>query len=46
MDIDGSAEISLREITEETLRPVLQLEVAEDQKHFVAPNNETIQQGS
>lgn len=32
------ATLTLREITAETLRPVLNLVVADDQKHFVAPN--------
>jgi hypothetical protein len=34
MSPDNSAEVTLREITEETLGTILQLEVAEDQKMF------------
>lgn len=32
------AEVSLREISEDTLRPILELNVGEDQQHFVASN--------
>ena len=32
------AEVSLREVTKETVRKVIDLEVAENQNHFVAPN--------
>jgi diamine N-acetyltransferase len=31
-------EVTLREITQETLRAILRLKVAPDQEHFVAPN--------
>ena len=37
-------EVTLREITEDTLRSILQLEVAEDQIMFVAPNAVSIAQ--
>ena len=40
----SEAEIRLREITEETVRSVLQLEVSENQKNFVAPNAVSIAQ--
>lgn len=36
------AAISLREITKDTLRPILDLNVGEDQTHFVAPNSVSI----
>jgi diamine N-acetyltransferase len=43
--VPGSeAEVALREITEETVRSVLQLEVSENQKKFVAPNAVSIAQ--
>jgi diamine N-acetyltransferase len=43
--VPGSdAEITLREITEETVLSVLQLEVLQDQKKFVAPNAVSIAQ--
>ncbi len=43
--VPGSeAKITLREITEETVRSVLQLEVSKDQKNFVAPNAVSIAQ--
>jgi len=38
------AVITLREITKETLRPILDLEVAQQQKSFVAPNAVSIAQ--
>jgi len=44
MGLDGEVEVTLREITEETLRSVLQLEVSEDQKQFVASNAVSIAQ--
>ena len=44
MSPDNSAEVTLREITEETLGSILQLEVAEDQKTFVASNAVSIAQ--
>ena len=37
MTLDAS-KVSLREITSETVIPVVRLSVAENQKHFVAPN--------
>ena len=40
----GFYEITLKEITEETLRSVLELEVSKDQKKFVAPNAVSIAQ--
>ena len=36
--------VTLREITEDTLRSVLRLEVSEDQKKFVAPNAVSVAQ--
>lgn len=41
---EREAVITLREITKETLRPILQLEVAEHQLNFVAPNAVSIAQ--
>lgn len=41
---DSSPPVTLREITAETLRPVLRLSVAEDQKGFVATNAISIAQ--
>lgn len=38
------AAISLREITRDTLSPILDLNVGEDQTHFVAPNSVSIAQ--
>ncbi len=38
------AAISFQEITKETLRPILDLNVAEDQTEFVAPNSVSIAQ--
>lgn len=32
------AEVTLRKVTKETVRAIIELEVAEDQSHFVAPN--------
>jgi diamine N-acetyltransferase len=32
------AEVTLREVTSATVRPICQLSVAENQKHFVTPN--------
>jgi diamine N-acetyltransferase len=40
----GDAEVTLREITAETLWPILELEVSEDQREFVAPNAVSIAQ--
>ncbi|MCX6050022.1 MAG: GNAT family N-acetyltransferase [Chloroflexi bacterium] len=37
-----AATVTLREITKETLRPVLHLNVAENQKNFVATNAQSI----
>lgn len=34
----SSDEVSLREVTRETVRAICDLQVAEDQRHFVAPN--------
>ncbi len=39
------AEVTLRKITSETVRIVIGLQVAEDQKKFVAPNAVSIAQG-
>ena len=36
--------VTLREITEDTLRPFLKMEVSEKQKQFVAPNSVSISQ--
>ncbi len=36
------AEVTLREVTKETIWPVMTLEVAEDQGHLVAPNSMSI----
>ena len=36
------AEVTLREITADTVRQILDLEVAEDQRHLVAPNSVSI----
>ena len=36
------AEVSLREVTRDTVWPVMTLEVAEDQGHLVAPNSMSI----
>ena len=36
------AEVTLREVTKETVWPVMDLEVAEDQGHLVAPNSMSI----
>jgi diamine N-acetyltransferase len=36
------AEVTLREVTKETIWPVMALEVAEDQGHLVAPNSISI----
>jgi diamine N-acetyltransferase len=36
------AEITLREVTRETIWPIMTLEVAEDQSHLVAPNSMSI----
>jgi len=36
------AEVTLREVTKETVRKILALEVAEDQNHLVAPNSISI----
>ena len=44
MSPGGDVEVTLREITEDTLRSILQLEVAEDQITFVAPNAVSIAQ--
>lgn len=44
MGLDGETEVTLREITEETLKSVLQLEVSENQKQFVANNAVSIAQ--
>ena len=44
MGPNKEAEVTLREITEETLRPILQMEVGDDQKTFVAPNAVSIAQ--
>ena len=44
MGPNKKAEVALREITEETLRPILQMEVGDDQKVFVAPNAVSIAQ--
>ncbi len=38
------AVVTLREVTKETVRSILKLEVAPDQKHFVAPNAVSIAQ--
>ncbi|MCB0211857.1 MAG: GNAT family N-acetyltransferase [Anaerolineae bacterium] len=38
------AQVTLQEITEETLGPILRLEVADNQKHFVATNAVSIAQ--
>jgi len=40
----SNTQVTLREITEDTLRPILKLEVAENQKSFVAPNAVSIAQ--
>ncbi|MCB0198097.1 MAG: GNAT family N-acetyltransferase, partial [Anaerolineae bacterium] len=40
----SGAQVTLQEITEETLRPILRLEVADNQKHFVATNAVSIAQ--
>ena len=44
MGLDGEVEVSLREITEETLRSILRLEVSDAQKGFVANNAVSIAQ--
>jgi diamine N-acetyltransferase len=44
MSPDNSAEVTLRESTEETLGTILKLKVAEDQKAFVASNAVSIAQ--
>ncbi|MCB0192250.1 MAG: GNAT family N-acetyltransferase [Anaerolineae bacterium] len=44
MPATASAQVTLQEITEETLRPILRLEVADNQKHFVATNAVSIAQ--
>ncbi len=44
MASDNDTKITLREITEETVRSILQLEVLEAQKKFVAPNAVSIAQ--
>jgi len=36
------AEVTLREVTRETIWPIMTLEVAEDQGHLVAPNSMSI----
>ena len=36
------AEVTLREVTRETIWPIMLLEVAEDQSHLVAPNSMSI----
>ena len=41
---DRSAEVALREITKDTVREIMRLEVAEHQKGFVAPNSVSIAQ--
>ena len=41
---DHTARITLREITEETLQSILDLDVTERQKQFVAPNVKSIAQ--
>ena len=42
--VKKDAKISLREITKDTLRPILDLNVREDQSQFVAPNSVSIAQ--
>ena len=37
--------VTLREITEDTLRPILKLSVSTDQEAFVAPNSVSISEG-
>lgn len=44
MPLENDPIITLREIAQETLRPVLQLEVDDDQNQFVAPNSVSIAQ--
>lgn len=44
MSSSHNAKVTLQEITEETLRPILRLEVAERQKNFVASNAVSIAQ--
>ena len=44
MTVEKEAEVSLREVTEETLMDILKLEVTDEQKHFVAPNAWSIAQ--
>ena len=36
--LDGMAKLTLREVTKETVRTIIDLEVAEDQNQLVAPN--------
>jgi diamine N-acetyltransferase len=38
MTTENDAQVTLREITKETVRSILRLEVPDDQKRFVAPN--------
>lgn len=42
--LTNDAVVSLQEITKETLRPILNLNVSEDQTEFVAPNSVSIAQ--
>jgi len=42
VDTISNARVTLREITKATLWPILKLDVAEDQKQFVAPNSVSI----
>ena len=44
MMMDADAKVTLREITEETLRSILELEVADEQKKFVVSNATSIAQ--
>ena len=42
MNSEKQESITLQEITQETLYPILRLQVAEDQRSFVAPNAKSI----
>ncbi len=43
-NLNRSSTLSLRPVTAETVRTITQLEVSEEQKHFVAPNAVSIAQ--
>ncbi len=43
-NITRNSTVSLREVTAETVRSIIKLDVSEEQKHFVAPNAVSIAQ--